>query len=188
MITVTAFATLTPEPFESPLYELPQEEWSEEPRDYTVTVAGPERYDGEQPFTYVVRDHTTEQAWIQAVTWHMRENQTLDAHVIAAESHAGLPPTDAGYHWNDLRPEVQHAELIKVVEQARDLIGPYEAAIARFRIEDGDDIVPESFGPYDETCADFAPGGPGPGEQPRHSGMGRHTPLSRQAGELTQRV
>lgn len=118
----------------------------------------------------------------------MRENQTLDAHVIAAESHAGLPLTDAGCHWNDLRPEAQHTELIKVVEQARDLIGPYEAAIARLRIEDGDDIVPEWFGLYDETCADFAPGRPGPGEQPRHSGMGRHNPLSRRAGELTQRV
>ncbi|MGA5506903.1 hypothetical protein [Streptomyces umbrinus] len=188
MITVTAFATLTPERFESPLCELPQEEWSEEPRDNTVTVAGPERYDGEQPYTYVVRDNTTEQAWIQALTWHMWENQTLDAYVVAAESHAGLPSADAGYHWNDLRPEAQHAELIKVVEQARDLIGRYGAAIARFHIEDGDDIAPEWFDPYDETCADFAPGRPGPGEQSRHSGIGRHTPLSRRAGELPQRV
>lgn len=153
---MTAFTTLTPERFDTPLYELPQEEWSEEPRDYTVTVAGPERYDGEQPYTYVVRDHSTEQAWIQALTWHMRENETLDAHVVAAESHAGLPPDDAGYHWNDLRPEAEHAELIKAVEQARDLIDRYQAAIARFRTEDGDDIDPEWYGRYDETRADFA--------------------------------
>ncbi|MFC4463986.1 hypothetical protein ACFPH6_05310 [Streptomyces xiangluensis] len=155
MIAVTAFATLTPERFDAPLYELPQEQWSEKPRDFTVTVVGPERYDGEQPYTYVVRDHTTEGAWIQALTWHMRENETLDAYVVASESHAGLPPADAGYHWNDLRSEAQHAALNKSIEQARDLITRYEAAIARFRTENGEDIDPQQYGAYDETRADY---------------------------------
>ncbi|MFF4506677.1 hypothetical protein [Streptomyces sp. NPDC001401] len=151
---MTVFPTLTPERFDAPLYDLPQEERSEEPRDFTVTVAGPERYDGEKPYTYVVRDHTTEGAWIQALTWHMRENETLDVHVGASESHAGLPPADAGYHWNDLRPEAQLAALNKTIEQARDLITRYEAAVARFRAEDGEDIAPEQYGSYDETRAD----------------------------------
>ncbi|MEU6351119.1 hypothetical protein ABZ896_17565 [Streptomyces sp. NPDC047072] len=111
MIKVTALAALTPERFDAPLYELPPEERPEGLRDFTVTVAGPERYDGEKPYTYVVRDHTTEGAWIQALTWHMRTNETLDAHVVASESHAGLPPSDAGYFWNDLRPEEQLAAV-----------------------------------------------------------------------------
>ncbi|WP_405537573.1 hypothetical protein OG787_32540 [Streptomyces sp. NBC_00075] len=155
MLTVSPFAPLTPERFDAPLYELPQEEWSEEPRDFTVTVAGPERFDGEEPYTYVVRDHTVEAAWIQALTWHMRENETLDAHVIASESHVGLPPADAGYHWNDLRPEGQSAAMNRTIAQARDLIARYEAAIAGFRAEDGEDIDPEQYGSYDETRADF---------------------------------
>lgn len=101
---MTAFATLTPERFDAPLYEMPREKRSGSAQDFTVTIAGPERHDGEEPYTYVVRDHSTEGAWIQALTWHMCENETLDAFVVVSQSHVGLPPADPGYHWTDLRP------------------------------------------------------------------------------------
>jgi len=129
---VTAFATLTPERFDGPLYDLPYEKWAVEAQDYTVTVAGPERYDGAGPYTHVVRDHTTEGAWCQALAWHVLHEECLDVHVVASESHIGLPPADPGYAWIDLRPEALLVQLQAQVAQAEE---------RRARIEEDIDAV-----------------------------------------------
>jgi hypothetical protein len=91
-----------------------------EAQDYTVTVAGPERYDGAGPYTYVVRDHTTEGARCQALAWHLLHEECLDVHVVTSESPIGLPPADPGYAWIDLRPEALLVQLQTQVAQAEE--------------------------------------------------------------------
>jgi hypothetical protein len=120
-------------------------------RDFTVTVAGPERHDGEKPYTYVVRDHSTDQAWAQALAWHIRTNETTDAHVVPSLSHDGPPPCNAGYYWNDLRGVVDDHTI---AERAKDLAAQFSAATARLRRADGD-VKPEDYARYDEIRADF---------------------------------
>ncbi|MEN8650199.1 hypothetical protein ABCR94_06030 [Streptomyces sp. 21So2-11] len=95
----------TPERFGEPLYEGLDDEVASDPRDFTVTIAGGERHDGEKPYTYVVRERMTRRAWAKALAWHMVEREDIDAFVVTAESHEGLPPHGCGYSWNDLRSD-----------------------------------------------------------------------------------
>ena len=67
--------------------------------DYTVTISGEEREDGEEPYTYVVT----------ADEWHLAIEYALHAHGPAfglrCESvELGVPGEDCGFHWNDHRP------------------------------------------------------------------------------------
>jgi hypothetical protein len=87
----------------TPLYDVPLA-WHPEPIPYTVTIAGPERHDGERPYVCVVEAHTTEQAWAKALGWFILDQSTTDAFVIADQSSQGLPMPGGGYAWNDLRP------------------------------------------------------------------------------------
>lgn len=113
--TALVRAELTPERFQAPLYALAEEAPSEHPADYTVTVAGPERHDGEAPFTYVVSEYTRETAWAQALAWHLLHEDCLDAYVVAAESHIGPPPADCDYQWTDLRLDAMRARLLQLL-------------------------------------------------------------------------
>lgn len=149
---------LTPERFDARLYDIPQEypgDWTEAPKPFTVTVAGPERHDGEKPYTYVLDALYTEEAWVKALAWHMVENIALDAYVVASQSHEGLPPEDAGYQWNDLRPnQARSATITTVTAGAKDLTSRYDAAVKPYMTEDGD-VDPDSYRAYDETRADY---------------------------------
>jgi hypothetical protein len=147
---------LTPERFHAPLYDVPDDETHFELRDFTVTVAGPERWDGERPFTYVVRAHSTAQAWAQALAWHVQTNETLDAYVVAAMSHGGPPPSSAGYRWNDLRGI---ADFPAVVERAREMAEQFDLAVTRFRPPDGD-FDPKKYARYSQVRAAFGEAAP----------------------------
>jgi hypothetical protein len=120
-------------------------------RDFTVTVAGPERHNGEKPYVYVVRDSSTEQAWAQALAWHIRTNETTDAHVLPSLSHDGPPPRSAGYIWNYLRAVV---DIHEVAELAHELAAQFSSATAPFRGADGE-VRPRDYVRYDEIRADF---------------------------------
>ncbi|MGC0418371.1 DUF6884 domain-containing protein [Embleya sp. AB8] len=89
-----------------PPYALPND-WSKRRRTFTVTIAGPERHDGQAPFTVVVEDHSTEKAWAQALAWFLVTQETIDGHVIAEKSYEGLPVVgdERSIVWNDLRSE-----------------------------------------------------------------------------------
>ncbi|MFD6934694.1 hypothetical protein ACFWAP_00865 [Streptomyces goshikiensis] len=90
-----------------PLYRISIEDSTpSEAREFTVTVAGPERHDGEKPYTYVVSATSKQEAWVEALTTHMQEQETIDCFVVEAMSSEGAPPKSAGYHWRDLRSQV----------------------------------------------------------------------------------
>ncbi|CAM5479672.1 MULTISPECIES: hypothetical protein [Streptomyces] len=94
----------TPQRFGSePLYRGFRDDWSEQPRPFTVTIAGVERHDGEKPTTYVVNGHDTESAWAKALAWHLTDTGMLDCYVVAGESFEGTPGADWGKEWTDLR-------------------------------------------------------------------------------------
>lgn len=74
--------------------------------DYTVTISGEEREDGEQPYTYVVT----------AESYDMAVEYALHAHGpqfgLRLESvEFGVPPADCGYYWNDCRPAWRKQEV-----------------------------------------------------------------------------
>jgi hypothetical protein len=145
---------LTPERFAEELYNLPYED-SADLRDFTVTVAGPERWNGEAPYTYVVRGPYKTLAWSEALAWHLLNEEVLDAYVVASLSHDGPPPPDAGYVWNDLRP--QQEEFVtrsQLLGQARHLSEEFTAAAARYRGGDGE-VNPRDYARFDELRATY---------------------------------
>ncbi|WP_059007912.1 hypothetical protein [Streptomyces specialis] len=142
---------LTPERFAEPLYCLPEEGASPELRDYTVAVAGSSRFNGEEPFFYVLRAPTTEDAWRLALAWHMVIEDDLDAYVVASRSHEGAPGEHAGYAWNDLRPQQDRVrERRELLDRAWDLDRRFENASARYRGPDGE-VKPEDYRRLDEV-------------------------------------
>jgi hypothetical protein len=71
--------------------------------DYTVTISGEEREDGEEPCTYVVSASSPAEAAQKALIFHG------PAFGLALEGIVpGVPPEDCGYHWNDLRTQMAH--------------------------------------------------------------------------------
>ncbi|RPF40758.1 hypothetical protein EDD96_4535 [Streptomyces sp. Ag109_G2-6] len=68
---------------------------------YTVTVAGSERYDGEEPYTYVTCDDQAINAVLRVMAHHRWENEDDD--VIPISVFTGEPGPDCGYCWNELR-------------------------------------------------------------------------------------
>lgn len=109
--------------------------------DYTVTISGDEREDGEAPYTYVVRADSE----VLAVNRALREHGP--AFNLRLESvEIGVPPDDCGYHWNDCRlAEKDEEELAARAKRAKSalisaapellsslkrLLGEWEEAIA----------------------------------------------------------
>ncbi|MGW3346468.1 hypothetical protein ACWDA3_24415 [Nonomuraea rubra] len=74
---------------------------------FTVTVAGTERFDGEEPYTWVVEAPDVASAMNRAVAYHaLAQDQRLsDLQIDPLRTFEGLPPANCGYHWNDLRSE-----------------------------------------------------------------------------------
>lgn len=68
--------------------------------DYTVTISGEEREDGEAPYTYVVTAESTAMAIHYALLAH---GPAFGLRLESVES--GTPSADCGYTWNDLRPQ-----------------------------------------------------------------------------------
>ncbi|QFY13171.1 hypothetical protein GBF35_47305 [Nonomuraea phyllanthi] len=73
---------------------------------FTVTVAGPERFDGEAPYTWVVEATDMASATNKALAYHaLSEDRPLhDLEIVPLHTFEGPPPENCGYHWNDLRP------------------------------------------------------------------------------------
>ena len=68
---------------------------------YCVTLAGPERHDGEAPYSWVLESDSAEAAVAKAAAAMACDIETSDVELVSVV--AGVPPTDCGFHWNDLR-------------------------------------------------------------------------------------
>ncbi|WP_433435101.1 hypothetical protein [Nonomuraea sp. CA-141351] len=79
---------------------------------FTVTIAGPERFDGEAPYTWVVEAPDVTSAMNKAVAYHAlsQDEQVCDLEIDPLHTFEGLPPENCGYHWNDLRSAALEAE------------------------------------------------------------------------------
>ncbi|MFF2940215.1 hypothetical protein ACFVSQ_10270 [Streptomyces niveus] len=152
-------AQSTPERYGGePLHAGLPRDYSQTERPFTVTVAGPERYDGGRPTTYVLDACSTEKAWARALAWHMAAEETPDCFVVEDGSFEGTPGGRAGVDWSDLRPECQRqraldgladyaTELVRAFDEAtRAHMGPdgevrqehrpaYERAVSRVRFD-----------------------------------------------------
>jgi hypothetical protein len=129
----------TPERFGGePLYGSLPLDYRQTVRPFTVTIAGPERYEGSRPTTYVVDECSTEKAWAKALAWHMTADETIDCYVLADESHEGVPDGERGIHWNDLRTEHQRQQdLDDLADQAAELVREYEEDVTGHVDADG---------------------------------------------------
>lgn len=146
---------LTPERFQEALYRLPDEECGTQLRDFTVTVAGPERWDSEAPYTYVVRADTAQRAWVRALAWHLLHEEVLDAYVVASESRQGVPSRDIEWAWNDVRPAQEQAATRELLlSHARELSARFAADTERYRGSDGD-VDPKDYAKFDELRATY---------------------------------
>ncbi|MEU8400909.1 hypothetical protein AB0C28_37450 [Nonomuraea sp. NPDC048892] len=74
---------------------------------FTVTIAGSEREDGEEPYTWVVEASDMTSAISKATAYHARsqEERVCDLELVPRYTFEGVPCADCGYHWNDLRTE-----------------------------------------------------------------------------------
>ncbi|WP_019061736.1 hypothetical protein [Streptomyces prunicolor] len=146
----------TPERFGGePVYGNLPLDYRQTVRPFTVTVAGPERYDGTRPTTYVVDECSTEKAWVKALAWHMVADETIDCYVIADESHEGLPDGERGIHWSDLRTEYQRQrDLDDLADQAAELVHEYEEAVTGHVDADGD-ALPDRHGHVDGVVSKY---------------------------------
>lgn len=68
---------------------------------YTVTIAGPERYDYEKPYTYVVNAKNAFDAAVKAAMHLSADIERKDLQFVAIVP--GVPPENCGYRWNDRR-------------------------------------------------------------------------------------
>ncbi|MEU0857477.1 hypothetical protein ABZ352_18840 [Streptomyces griseofuscus] len=82
---------------------------------FTLTFAGPERHDGEKPYSFVVNGSDLDDArrtllhlpffqnWLcEQIPWEADEGDALDVLFVADQSHPGIPEWGA---YNDLRRE-----------------------------------------------------------------------------------
>ncbi|WP_433856696.1 DUF6884 domain-containing protein [Streptomyces kronopolitis] len=148
---------VTAQPVESvadrgPLYDVP-DDYSQRVRTFAVTVAGPQRHDGEKPYTYVVSEHSTEKAWAKVLAWFMVEQETVDAHVVAGESFEGEPEAGCGYFWTDLRSEFARQEALDdLADQATEAVDAFRNATASL-VRDGD-VIADQRTAYDTELGD----------------------------------
>ncbi|WP_063729026.1 hypothetical protein [Streptomyces sp. RTd22] len=122
-----------------------------ERRDFTVTVAGSERHDGELPYRYVVSAESQAEAWTTGLTTHMRRNTDVDCYVVGSMSFEGVPDANCGYNWIDLR---QQDRFWAVLQELRDYVKRFNDERAPYLDEDGY-IKDESQADHDHLLADF---------------------------------
>lgn len=142
----TAFA-------DTPLYT-PPSDWHDAPHPYTVTIAGPERHDGERPYICIVEAHTTEQAWAQALGWFILDQSTTDAYVIADQSSPGLPMPGSTYVWNDLRPTAARRYALDAIAQRAATIVTDLAQATEDLIDENGEILPGHRSTHRRAIAD----------------------------------
>ncbi|MFF7750403.1 hypothetical protein ACFZCP_14270 [Streptomyces sp. NPDC007971] len=134
-----------------PLYEGLHYEDPSEKRDWTVTIAGSERHDGEAPYTYVVSAETKQQAWATALSTHIRREESVDCFIVPEKSHEGVPAENCGYHWNDLRLQSSFwAKLQEIV----DLIKKFDEEDKPYRDEDGY-LIDEKQEDHDDLVGNY---------------------------------
>lgn len=141
------------------MYDLTTEDLTPtEVRDFTVTVAGPERHTGESPYTYVVRAALKERAWATALAHHIHTKCVIDCYVIESQSFEGIPnePQDAtGCAWVDLRE--RYTKIEKLVDRAKSLNTEWEKERLEYVYEeDGEFRSGASVHEHDERKTDFA--------------------------------
>lgn len=121
----------------NPMYNVP-DDYRQTVRAFTVTIAGPERHDGEAPYTLVVDACSTEGAWAKALAWHLLDTERIDAYVIASESFEGVPQRDFRHHWVDLRSEyARRQELDDAADQATEKVGVFREMTVDMVAADG---------------------------------------------------
>jgi hypothetical protein len=69
--------------------------------DFTVTVAGEERHDGESPYTYVIKAADCNEAAQKVIIHFKKSEEKRD--VVLVEVIQGVPGENCPYAWNDLR-------------------------------------------------------------------------------------
>ncbi len=71
--------------------------------EYTVSVAGPERHDGESPYTYAVRADSLAQAIAWTLMVHAFYENVHDVIPILGSEHTyqGRPGVGVSYQWID---------------------------------------------------------------------------------------
>ncbi|MFC9604584.1 hypothetical protein ACFTTN_14135 [Streptomyces niveus] len=133
-------AQITPERYGGePLYAGLARDYSQTERPFTVTVAGPERYDGGSPTTYVLDACSTEKAWAQALAWHMAAEETPDCFVLEDGSFDGMPSGRAGIDWSDLRPEYRRQRALDgLADEATELVRAFDEATRAHMDPDGE--------------------------------------------------
>jgi hypothetical protein len=134
-----------------PLYAGLPRDYSQRERPFTVTVTGPERYDGGLPTIYVLDACSTEQAWAQALAWHMAAEETPDCFVLEDGSFEGLPGGRAAMSWSDLRPEFQRLRALDdLADEATELVRAFDEATRAHMGPDGD-VRPECRDAYERA-------------------------------------
>lgn len=68
---------------------------------YTVTIAGPERHDGESPYVYALHARSLLEAYWIGLGFFQEEYETTD--VVVEGVSLGVPGDNCGFFWNDLR-------------------------------------------------------------------------------------
>lgn len=118
-------------------------------------VAGPERHDGEKPYTFVVNECSTEKAWAAVLAWFMVDMETVDAHVVAGDSCEGVPEPECGYFWIDLRAEFERRKAFEdSASQAAEAVESLRAQTEHM-VRDGD-VLPSHQTAYDTALGDAA--------------------------------
>lgn len=145
---------LTPERYGGePLYAGLAHNYSQRERPFTITVAGPERYDGGPPTIYVVDACSTESAWSKALAWHMTAEETPDCLVLEDGSFEGIPAGAAGFHWSDLRSaHRRQRSLDDLADDATELVHAFDEAARAHMGPDGE-VQAEDLPAYERAVA-----------------------------------
>jgi hypothetical protein len=75
---------------------------AQQPQQWTVTVAGSERHDGEKPWTYCVSASSMDDAKSRVLAHHQQIQEDDDLLIVEDECFPGAPPADVWYRWNYL--------------------------------------------------------------------------------------
>lgn len=75
---------------------------AEQPQQWTVTVSGSERHDGEKPWTYCVSASSMDEAKSRVLAHHQQVQEDDDLIVVEDECFPGAPAADVWYRWNYL--------------------------------------------------------------------------------------
>lgn len=84
-------------------YENKLKEAAAEPSEWTVTLSGTEREDGEKPYTFVVLAKWKTQAVNKAKERFHKDCEAEYKDMQVEEVKPGVPAKNCGFHWNDCR-------------------------------------------------------------------------------------